>query len=476
MRRRMCAPASTASAAASGARDRVVAAVTSANPITARETAALFAGLDRPLALAVSGGVDSMALLHLIAVWRGQGGGIVHPPPIVFTVDHGLRAEAAGEAAFVASVARALGFAHRTLAWTGAKPDAGIQDAARRARYELLLGELAREPVCRDLVLAHTRDDQAETLLMRLARGSGLDGLSAMRPVECRVVVRLGHPVHEVVIRLCRPLLGVPKQRLVATAQAQGLKWCDDPSNVDQRFERVRLRREEPARAALGLTAEALARTASRLALERAAALARVSSLAAAHVSDHGGAYGEFVVPAETTLNPADAGRILARLLDVYGGAALAAQLSQIETLVERALDIRATAVGRLTLGGCIIDITGGAGAARRLFVFRECGRAPPETIVLQPGQGHFWDQRFYVSLAPDAQAAVTIGPTGSAAPAGPLPRACYAGLPALLTPDGPRLLFGQAVLPLVCQWPPQHVAKLRFIAGNSMALATKSP
>lgn len=200
---------------------------------------------------AVSGGPDSMALMHLLAHWNPPAG---RPPILVATVDHGLRPEAAEEAAFVAREAGKLGFPHRILAWTGDKPKTGLQEAAREARYALLL-HLAREAGASHLVTAHTQDDQAETLLMRLAKGSGLKGMAGMR----RERDRDG-------IRHVRPLLDWPKAALVDLCRKNGWFFVIDPSNADDRFARVRWRKLMPFLAEEGLTAERLARLAERVA------------------------------------------------------------------------------------------------------------------------------------------------------------------------------------------------------------------
>nr|WP_210277766.1 tRNA lysidine(34) synthetase TilS [Microvirga lupini] len=200
---------------------------------------------------AVSGGPDSMALMHGLARWSS----IERRPPVhVATVDHGLRPEAAEEAAFVAREAASLGLPHRTLVWTGNKPATGIQEAAREARYGLLV-EHAREAGASHLVTAHTLDDQAETVMIRLSRGSGLAGLAGMR----RETDRRG-------IRHVRPLLGVPKSCLLDRCREQGWRSVTDPSNADERYARVRWRRLMPLLAAEGLTAERLARLAERIA------------------------------------------------------------------------------------------------------------------------------------------------------------------------------------------------------------------
>jgi tRNA(Ile)-lysidine synthase len=236
-------------------------------PVSAGEANALFAGLsdERRLLVAVSGGPDSVTLLALLSDWAGQPGG--RPALFAATVDHGLRAASAAEAEVVAALCRQLGVPHAILRWSGPKPASGIQERARKARYRLLAQHagLLGGAV---LVTAHTLDDQAETMLMRMARGSGPAGLLGMRSR-----VRKG------AVELARPLLGVPKARLIATAEARGLPVAQDPSNADPRFERVRWRAMMPGLAEAGLSAERLATLAARLGRMEAAVVHRVASL-----------------------------------------------------------------------------------------------------------------------------------------------------------------------------------------------------
>jgi tRNA(Ile)-lysidine synthase len=178
------------------------------------------------LAVAVSGGRDSMALTLLSEGWAAERDGRV----VGLIVDHGLRAESAGEVAATADVLTRHGIEGAILAWSGAKPRAGLQEAARTARYRLLRDECRRRGILH-LLLAHHADDQAETVAMRAARQSGPDGLAGMAAL-----------VEQPEVRLLRPLLGVPRARLTATLVARGVQWLDDPSNVDPRFERARLR------------------------------------------------------------------------------------------------------------------------------------------------------------------------------------------------------------------------------------------
>src|SRR4051794_16340554 len=224
------------------------------SPISARDAKRLFADFRSApaLVIAVSGGPDSVALMWLLARWRKA---LARGPRLVaVTVDHGLRPEAAAEAREVKRLAKALTVEHRTKHWTGEKPKNGVPAAAREARYSLL-AEAARGVGATHILTAHTRDDQAETLLMRLLRGSGIVGLSAM----ARITERHG-------LTLARPLLEVAKSQLSATLKQAKIGFVDDPTNRDMAFTRPRLRALLPKLAAEGGDARVLARLGARLA------------------------------------------------------------------------------------------------------------------------------------------------------------------------------------------------------------------
>ncbi len=202
-----------------------------AAPVTAIDFASLMAPFgpfeSHPvLAVAVSGGRDSLCLALLAHGWARVHGGRI----LALIVDHGLRAEAAGEAAATSNLLAQHGIASEILPWTGPKPASGLQEAARSARYRLLF-EACRRHGALHLLVAHHADDQTETVTMRAARGSGPDGLAGMAAV-----------IERSEARLLRPLLTVPRARLTATLLALDVRWIDDPSNADPRFERARLR------------------------------------------------------------------------------------------------------------------------------------------------------------------------------------------------------------------------------------------
>ncbi|MBV9530490.1 MAG: tRNA lysidine(34) synthetase TilS [Bradyrhizobium sp.] len=229
------------------------------SPISAQDAKRLFADWKSApaLVLAVSGGPDSVALMWLMARWRR---GLQRGPGLLaVTVDHGLRTEAAREARDVKRLARELGLPHRTVRWSGDKPKSGVPAAAREARYRLLT-RAAKAASASHIVTAHTRDDQAETVLMRLLRGSGVTGLAAMARVSERDD-----------IALARPLLDVQKSRLIATLKKANIGYADDPTNRDTSFTRPRLRALLPVLAAEGGDARSLARLAMRLSRVNAA-------------------------------------------------------------------------------------------------------------------------------------------------------------------------------------------------------------
>src|ERR1700686_2806720 len=223
------------------------------SPISAQEAKRLFADWRgaHAIVLAVSGGAASIALMWLVARWRrtlARG-----PSLIAVTVDHGLRAEAAADAREVKRLARSLDLPHRTLRWTGAKPRTGLPAAARAARYRLL-AQAARASGATHVLTAHTRDDQAGTLLSRMLRGSGIAGLAAM----ARESERDG-------LLLARPFLNVSKSQLIATLKKAKLDFADDPTNRDTSFTRPRIREVMPVLAAEGGDVRCLARLASRM-------------------------------------------------------------------------------------------------------------------------------------------------------------------------------------------------------------------
>jgi tRNA(Ile)-lysidine synthase len=362
-------------------------------PVSAAEARTLFADLKSApaLLLAVSGGPDSTALMVLAARWRAalEDG----PRLLAVTVDHGLRAESRREARAAKQLALRLGIRHRTMRWTGDKPQTGLQEAARAVRYHLLAAA-ARAAGAVHILTAHTLDDQAETVLLRMARGSGLTGLAAM----ARETTLMGQTRDAGASRrkaagpllLVRPLLDLPKARLIATLDASRISSCDDPSNCDPRFTRARLRKLMPVLAGEGLDARRLALLARRL--RRAeAAIEFAVGVAASAVSDAAWTDGAPVLldaekfirlPAELAL------RVLGRAI-VHAAGELPLRLGRLETLydllAQSSSESKSMRLGhnrvRRTLAGALITLTAG-----RLTIERAPARSPRPKPAIRRG------------------------------------------------------------------------------------------
>jgi tRNA(Ile)-lysidine synthase len=208
------------------------------------------------IAVAVSGGPDSMALCRLLSGWAAERAVEVH----ALTVDHALRVGSADEAAQVGGwIGGWRQVQHRVLTWD-APAQSAVQEEARRARYGLM-AEYCRGHGIGYLFLAHHADDQAETVLFRLAKGSGLDGLSGMQAVA----------VYDECLTLARPLLGFAKDDLTGFCEAEEILYIEDPSNENERFARVRLRKSRDILEEEGLSSKRLNVTAKRLSRARKA-------------------------------------------------------------------------------------------------------------------------------------------------------------------------------------------------------------
>jgi tRNA(Ile)-lysidine synthase len=293
------------------------------------------------IALAVSGGPDSLALMLLVASWAREN---ERPAPVVYSVDHGLRAEAANEAAMVAREATRLGLASRVLRWDGQKPETGVQAAARKARYGLMAAAM-REDGAHLLLTAHHLGDLGETVLMRLAHGSGIEGLRGMdsfAEIEgCAVF---------------RPLLAVDPEDLLEVVKAAGLKPAHDPSNRDRHYERVRWRQMLPALAELGLDPMRLATFARRMG-DADAVIEMQTDAALAGLVYRNENTAELPHAGLAGLPRAVGVRVLVKLLGAVGGDRKPHALGAVESLFDR-LTAR-VAMRPATLHGCIVKSDG---------------------------------------------------------------------------------------------------------------------
>lgn len=385
------------------------------NPTEAPDPGRLFSGIDVPttpaVVAAVSGGGDSLAMLILLHRFLSSGGG---PGIVAVTVDHALRPESGAEAEQVRLFCERAGIAHRTMRWSDDKPATGLAAAAREARYRLL-AEAADEAGATMVVTGHTADDQAETALMRRARGQGR-GLAGMAPAT----------LLEGRIWIVRPLLAVRREALRRLLRGEGVAWIDDPSNDDDAYERVRARSALVDAAEFRRTIETVRVTADQRVMhgERAAGLIAAHATAPAPGLlrlDHG-------FPADA--DPAAALYALRILLATAGGREHLPDAGRAARLLGRlgAQPMRAT------LARAVVD-TRRQGA----FLLRE-RRGLPGGATLAGDT--LWDGRFRlrtltgyrpVEVAPlgRTQAAAEDVGDGSAAPRA-LRRAAMAGLPAL--------------------------------------------
>ncbi len=347
---------------------------------------------DRPaLAIAVSGGADSTALALLSAEWARRRGGSV----TALIVDHGLRRESAAEARTVAERLTAADIAPVILSTDGdPTPVRRNQASAREFRYGRLLSWCRAHGVLH-LLTGHHRHDQAETVLMRLLHGSGLDGLAGIDP--CREFLD---------VRVLRPLLRVDPARLRALLRGRGIPWLEDPSNAATTYERNRLRRQLPQLAAAGLSTSALLQLADDAARARAGTAEHLAALIAGscRLSPFGHAIIEPDVLAAS--GPDLAAMVLSRVLATVGGRPWPCGITPCARLIAGLNEGRRGRVG--TLGGCVVARTAAA-----ILVYRErrnlpaampvaqrCGPCAEPPVGQVVGYVPLWDGRFTVHWA----------------------------------------------------------------------------
>ncbi|SHI54226.1 tRNA lysidine(34) synthetase TilS [Wenxinia saemankumensis] len=349
------------------------------------------------LCLAVSGGGDSMAMLHLAAGWaRPMGIGLR-----VATVDHGLRPEAAAEAALVADEARGLGLPHETLHWNW-DGQGNLQDAARRGRHALLGAWAGGAGV----LYAHTQDDQAETLLLRLARGSGVDGLSGMAP-----------RTHLAGLTVLRPLLDATRAELRHYLATLRIPFVDDPSNDDPAYDRVRARAALEALAPLGLSRARLAATAGRMARARRALEARAHEAARALLRPARPGLLRLDRDGLAALDPETRLRLLAGALRHVASAPYRPREEALASAVDRALS-----GGTATLHGAML-----VPREADLWIGREARAVADLSVPAEAGAR--WDGRWALA-APHPGAAIAAW--GADAAPDEAPRRLCAALPCL--------------------------------------------
>ncbi len=297
-------------------------------------------GIDTPhaIAIGVSGGPDSMALCKLLSHWAAPQNIIVH----AITVDHGLRTESADEAKQIGDIVRHWPqVKHVILRWEGEKPESRILEEARAARYDLIKTYMRQHGISH-LFTAHHQDDQAETFLIRLAKGSGLDGLAGMQKIA-----------QQDDISLCRPLLDVSKADLIAYCEAENIAFVNDPTNENEKYLRPRLRASRAVLEEEGLSAKRLSVTAMRLARARSALESMAEELFERALKDQSA--DQIVLdwamlksaPEELTL------RVLTQAIDrIHPEDDYGPRMERLEQLLARMLGDKT--FNGATLGGCL--------------------------------------------------------------------------------------------------------------------------
>lgn len=314
--------------------------------------------------MALSGGGDSLALLHLIKDWARARR---LAPPVALIIDHGLHEKSRKHALQAESLAKNLGVPAHVLTVREKLPSGDVEAAAREARYRLMGSWLVRAGLGA-LYVGHTRDDQAETFLLRAARGSGLDGLAAMRPLSPYPASGFRK------LALVRPMLTLGRNEIRAHLEALGQEWLEDPMNSDPRFSRVRIRESWPHLESLGLTKDRLASAADHLSRAREALdSVTLAILARGSRLEDGIALVERAALSEA---PRELGlRALAALLMAVSGQTYRPRFASLEQVFDRFR--QGTLGGGCTLHGCRI-----APAPKRRAVFG------PGTVLIEAETG----------------------------------------------------------------------------------------
>jgi len=336
------------------------------------------------IGLAVSGGGDSMAMLYLAAPWARRMGITLR----VCTVDHHLRPDSADEARMVAQACAELGLVHTTLHWHW-DGVGNVSDAGRRARLALIA---AWRGDMRHILMAHTRDDQAETVMMRLARGSGVDGLSGMAPI------RRWSSDNADAFDVVRPLLNEPRAELRHYCKVLQIPFVDDPTNDDPSYERVKVRQSWDWLGDLGITRQGLANTARTLADAQEALNARARDVLDRVWLNRDNALFDIVLDRDglAQVETETRRRLIAAALMYVAAQDYRPRLSALDDAIDRSLSGAA-----VTLHGCLMLPHKG-----HLFVCRELAAVKPDCA--EPGH---WD----VYRVDPALRLRPLGPQGAA-------------------------------------------------------------
>ena len=345
------------------------------------------------LAIGVSGGSDSMTLLCCFAKWAKQN----DVDLIALTVNHNLRNEAKEETKKVAIWAKNLGIKHHILTWDGIKPTSNIQEQARKARFDLMLSFCQNNNI-KYLALAHHLEDQAETFLIRLQRGSGVDGLGAITPLKTITN-----------INIIRPLLNISCCDFKSFLESHNLSWIDDPSNNNDDYQRVKFRKIMPLLTAQGLTADVLAKTAKQMQRARVFLDNYTNQTLAENTISYQAGYIEAKPDVFIKNDDEIALRALKKIIMQVAGLEYPLRLEKLSRLAAALKDVNN--FKGATLSGCqIIKIKTNEGF---LYQFvREFKKVAPLQTITKSGL-FYWDNRFFINISYNDSKKLFLKPLG---------------------------------------------------------------
>ena len=329
------------------------------------------------IALAVSGGPDSTALMFIFSKSKK----IKKDNVTILVVDHGLRKNSSDEANLVKRNAIKIGFKCKILKWAGAKPSSGIQEAARKARYNLMLSWCEKNNI-KKLFLAHHLDDQVETFLMRLSKGSGVDGLTSMS--KNTIISNLN---------LIRPFLEISKNRLIEIANSSRLEWVTDPSNLNLSYQRSRMRKLMPSLSKEGIDSHHINLVIKRMDSVKQALKDIVDIDISKFVKNMNDISYSLSYEAINKLSPEILLRILERIIMVASGSVYPAKRTKVEGILSWLSSDNS--IRAKTLGGVVIR-------KRKDYVifYRELKGCQTSEIVYPLTSRYLtWDNRFYIKL-----------------------------------------------------------------------------
>jgi tRNA(Ile)-lysidine synthase len=324
------------------------------------------------IAVAVSGGVDSLCLALLLQQWIHKQQGHL----IALTVDHGLRLESTKEALQVGKWLKQHHIEHHILPWKGPKPTTRIQENARKERYRLL-EEWCKNHNILHLCLGHQANDQVETFLFRLCRGSGIDGLAGMAAI-----------VEKPNVRILRPLLKVKRERLQYTLLELKQEWIEDPSNLNDQYTRTRLRHIQKTLEPEGLTLESLSKTIQKLSLSRVELETQTTAHLANSFQIFPSGYGILDLPQLLEAQDDIIMRVLSASLTCISGKAYPPRriyLERLKNSIVSGIKIK----GRTCWGCSIIPWRG------KLLIVRELSAISDQVLIENSKDIIRWDNRF---------------------------------------------------------------------------------